>query len=62
MYLYERLQKAIDNGYMPVQVKSECCFFFVENDRKFKVGDMVSDCLGKEYKITHVSDKQLSVD
>lgn len=61
MHLFERLQKAIDKGYIPVHITSDCRFFFIENNREFKVGDIVSDSLGYEYKVTHVNDKQLSV-
>ena len=61
MHLFERLQKAIDKGYIPVHIPSDCCFFFIENNRKFKVGDVVNDSLGYEYEVTRVTDKQLSV-
>jgi hypothetical protein len=62
MNLGERLQKSKDKGYMPVHVESEHCYFFIENNRDFKIGELIDDGLGNEYKIIRTSDKELEVE
>lgn len=57
MNLEERLKTSEAKGYISVQVKSQRFFFFIESKNFIKVGGIVKDSLGTEYKVNEIINK-----
>lgn len=57
MNLEERLQVAEVKGYISVNVKSECFYFFVKSSNAIRIGDTVKDCMDNQYRVNEIINK-----
>lgn len=57
MNLEERLQVSEAKGYISVQVEAESFYFFIENNKAVKIGDIVENARGKQFRVTKINSK-----